>query len=451
VEETDPEGRLLSRRVLQKAAEGARAAVPEAHSGEAGWRYLVQRAQWLAGEVGEGLPAVPGGALRRWAAPLLLALAVVVGLGTAVLGPERRINLLSLPLFGILLWNLGLYLFLGIRAVLRRRVAVDVTGGVFRWLRWGVSQKGGAPARLAQLWMPVAAPLEGRRLRRLLHGAALVVALGAVGGMYLRGLAFAYQVTWESTFLEARQVQGILDTTLGPAAALLGTAVRPVAPLEAPGAEGAGPWVHLFAVTLLLGVGLPRLALVAWESLRIAHLRRHLPMDLNAAYFRRRLAEGRGEARRLDVVPYSFEPTAAAVAALRGALKEALGSRAEVHLQDPLPYGARCDLPGEPPGAGPLREILPLFALGQTPEEEVHGEWLHRLGRGREPAERWAVVEAGGFAGTEERREGRARIWRRLCREAGFEALVVDLAAEPADALFRQIEAACHKAAEGTP
>jgi hypothetical protein len=113
-------------------------------------------------------------------------------------------------------------------------------------------------------------------------------------------------------------------------------------------------------------------------------------------------------------------------------LVEHLGSRTEVHLEPPLEYGGSL----EEDGARPLL----VFHLRHTPEAEVHGELLRALALHLPPEERWVVVEEGGFGGDQQRRENRRGLWRRVCREAGFEVLTADLAAD----LTEQSAAALH-------
>ena len=113
----------------------------------------------------------------------------------------------------------------------------------------------------------------------VLHLAALAVALGALAGMYVSGIALEYRATWESTWLDARAVQRYLDALLGPAARVLGTPVPDVAPLRGPAGEGpAAPWIHLWATTLVLAVVIPRAALALLEAAIAGRLARRLPV-----------------------------------------------------------------------------------------------------------------------------------------------------------------------------
>ena len=56
----------------------------------------------------------------RWlTGPAIVAAALLLGLATNALGPERRINLLAVPLLGLLAWNLATYAVTALAALLR--------------------------------------------------------------------------------------------------------------------------------------------------------------------------------------------------------------------------------------------------------------------------------------------------------------------------------------------
>src|SRR5690606_10233413 len=103
--------------------------------------------------------------------------------------------------------------------------------------------------RFAADHIVTAAPLQAARIALGLHLSAITFVAGALAGMYIRGLAFAYRAGWESTFLDASQVRAILGLVLGPASAITGIPLPDPTALEAmrlpgPGADAA-PWIHL--------------------------------------------------------------------------------------------------------------------------------------------------------------------------------------------------------------
>lgn len=255
-------------------------------------------AQFLASRAERALqrlqPRLPG--LGEWlAAPGwfgLGALALLLGafvLGAAIdhVGGGQRINLLAPPVWAVVLWNLAVYLAL---LAWPWRAPGDERGALGTMARWLAARftppAPASPAAAALLARVVAdgstltAPLTRARLARLMHLAAALLALGLVAGMYLRGLVLDYRAGWQSTFLDAAQVQALLDSALAPAAALSGIEVPRIEALrstpELAPSGPAAPWLHLYAATLLIFVVLPRGLLAAAAAWRAARLARHL-------------------------------------------------------------------------------------------------------------------------------------------------------------------------------
>ena len=55
-----------------------------------------------------------------WVKVAVVVVALLIGLATKQLGPERRINVLAFPLFGLLAWNILVYAVALVGAVLRK-------------------------------------------------------------------------------------------------------------------------------------------------------------------------------------------------------------------------------------------------------------------------------------------------------------------------------------------
>ncbi|MGH7331657.1 MAG: hypothetical protein ACREKS_02695, partial [Candidatus Rokuibacteriota bacterium] len=113
IEEVDRDGRLLSReeRTRATAAVYATAPGPPALVIEQRAAHLIEtlggRAPWINAVLNATrVPSTVG-----WILPVL---ACVVGLLTDSLGPERRINILSVPLLGLIVWNVGVYAALAV-------------------------------------------------------------------------------------------------------------------------------------------------------------------------------------------------------------------------------------------------------------------------------------------------------------------------------------------------
>ena len=132
------------------------------------------------------------------------------------------------------------------------------------------------------------------RAARVLHVAAALFALGAVAGLYVRGLVFEYRAGWESTFLDAPAVHALLSFFLSPAAQLIGVPFPSVDQIAAlrftngtPGNANAALWIHLYAVTVGAIVIVPRLALALiarWQEQRRSQ---RFAFDMSEPYFRR--------------------------------------------------------------------------------------------------------------------------------------------------------------------
>jgi hypothetical protein len=254
--------------------------------------------------------------------------------------------------------------------------------------------------------------------------------------MYLRGLAFEYRATWESTLLEVGQVESLLGLLLGPAAHLLGVVIPDVAPLRQPGSGPAALWIHLYAVTTLLVVVVPRSVLAAWESWRVRRLAENVPVDLREGYYLRTLARWRGDATRVEVLPYSLQPTASESETLKKLLHGVFGARSHVGVRQSLEYGAEVadvmaiSASPEAPDREACRVVL--FNLAQTPEREVHGSFLRRIRS--EVAERGETLlvlvdrsRYRGAVGSSERWGERMESWRQVVEEEGLIPVAVDL------------------------
>lgn len=441
VEEADPDGVLLSPQA--RAAATRRVFDDPAGSADDSVR-LRTRALVLRDDLRHEAPALER-LLHppRWRGPVVavaVAAAATSGALTNALGPARHVSVLAFPLAGILAWNLLVYAALVARAAARARRRRPATGRLARaggWLEgaWlaGLARRLGVAARSAvvadavrgfgRLWLPTAAPLIAARVQVVLHFAALAVALGALAGMYVSGIALEYRATWESTWLDARAVQRYLDALLGPAARVLGTPVPDVVPLRGPAGEGpAAPWIHLWATTLVLAVVIPRAALALLEAAIAGRMARGLPVPLDAGYARRALHSGRGAATRVEVVYYSCALDTALRERLHRALQEEAGARAAIRDGARLEYGDSAERVALPESPAPPGLLVLVFPLAQTPEAEVHGEFIERL---RERVDRagWelrVVLEVATYrrrVGSEDRVRERRATWGRLLRD----------------------------------
>jgi hypothetical protein len=280
----------------------------------------------------------------------------------------------------------------------------------------------------------------GARLEHLLHLGALGFGLGAVLGMYARGLAVEYRAGWESTFLTAPAVAGLLALVLGPAASALHRVAPGLAPppaelfsvdsierLRGPSVSGeAAVWIHLWALTTAMVVMAPRLVL-AWRASRRARaLAGDLALPLDEPYFLRLLAPSRGAGALVDLVPYSVRLSPARVDQVRGLLLDLFGSQARVRVAEPLAYGHPAPAVSPEDAAAP-RSVAVVFSLAQSPEREVHGELLdemrHELSGARGGGQLVALLDDEAYRARlgegAPRLAERRRAWERLGAEHG--------------------------------
>jgi hypothetical protein len=400
---------------------------------------------------------------RSWVTPVLAAAAFALGIAADQLGPSQRVNVLAFPLLALLVWNVVVYALIAVRGVWG---LVSARGRALGPLARAVARLGRAIPRAPAVqdaavstvlgaffaeWARAAAPLAAARVGRSLHIAAFALGLGAIAGMYVRGLVLEYRAGWESTFISAEAVHALLAFVLGPAAALTGIPVAEVPRLEAIrfGAGGAGenaaPWIHLYAATVALVVLVPRFLLGLGTWLAERRLAAHFPLVLDEPYFMRLTRLLGREPARVRVVPYSYRLTPQAVLGLQAIAARLLGPHAEVTVAPGISWGGEDALPDGLVPAGPQALVLVVFSAAATPEAENHGAFLSAVaslaGRATPVV---AIVDESGFrkrfAHEPRRLEERQAAWRELLAGRGREPVFADLEAPDHVAVDAAIE-----------
>ncbi len=495
LEEADIEAIVLRRGDRERATIAAQGSEGDLES-----RAAV-RAEVLLDVATREVPALGG--LRRVAgAPaaalgLAPAAALLAGLGSDVFGPGRHINVLAPALFGLLLWNLFIVVLWGVTALRRglpgrkmrahrlgagggsppqpwsRQHSSPDPGGIAGWLRDAVLRAGlaglgrgvephvagvlaGAGRRFARDWSAAATPLIEARIRASLHAAAAAWAIGAVAGLYLRGLVMAYRASWESTFLDVTQIRRVLGVTLGPAAILLDIDLPDnagFAAMEGPaGRVAAAPWIHLWAATIGLVVVGPRLALMLASAARALRLGRRLDVRPDEGSFRVLHDPHQGSGRHLVVVPYSRELDGNDADALLSFLHEVLGAAATVELRTKAAWGEDV-APRDSASDRPATAIL--FSSVQLPEGEVHGQFVRDVRRDAPAgASVVALIDAAAWQrrfgpAEHERAAERRRAWDRVLDGTGVPVLHLDLTLSFDEDLVRRAEVAFCVRGEG--
>jgi len=386
---------------------------------------------------------------HQWLGWALLASALLSGLFADQVGADKRINLASLPILGLLLWNLAVYaLLLGqttgrllgrpaaLPGPLRRGVAALVGG-----LRSAASDAANASFRTAYWsdWGRVAYPLAKAGVSRLLHLAAAAFAAGIIVSLYYRGFFNVYVAGWESTFIPAaaRIVQWYVTAVLGAIPSLVGMAppgADQIAALDLarnPAGVGAAPWIHRIALTVGFLVVLPRVLLAggAWFAQR--RLQRSFPIDLREPYYQRLLRRFRGTTARVVVVPYNCQITPQLALGLGGVVQALFDADARLEIIDPIPIGQE-DHPPDAICSPDLAGRFVVFSLTSTPEDDSHGLLLGTLSASvRQGPPVVAIIDESAFLkrfGKQgERLDQRRALWARFLDGAAIAHAFCDL------------------------
>jgi hypothetical protein len=413
--------------------------------------FLQQRSEQILKRLAERTPAIKpllqGHGAARWFAIGLPLLALLAGALLDRIADPHRVDLLSLPLLGIIGWNLVVYVCVLVFALLPAKKTGSAGAGMLRRFSVGNAQlPRKLPAALAAgltrfiaEWTELSAKLSRARLARSFHLAAAAFALGAIVSLYARGLTSQYGAGWESTFLGAAQVHQILSWIFAPALfifPLQGFTLADVEALRFTGATVAGSgarWVHLYAATVLLLVVVPRCLLAIAYQLRVAALRRNFPLDIEQPYFRKLSGQvGNVEPGLLRVLPYSYTLDEARDRGLTAIAAALLGEQARVMLRPSLAYGEDpVDAIG--PDAPGFTVTAVLFSMAATPEQENHGAVLDQLRRASPRGIAVLVDEssltqrAGNQPGADGRLAERTALWRQFCHSHGCSATIVNL------------------------
>ena len=273
-------------------------------------------------------------------------------------------DLLSLPLLAIVLWNVVVYLVMLAGWLMpRRKHDHPVLEGLRRWSTVGWRRTGqlraDVTAQFHLLWNAATPALQVRRWTALMHLAALGWAAGVAASLLVQGLVVEYRVGWESTFLDARQVHAILSVLLWPVVWLLpfdGFSVQEIARLQL-GPSSVGQveprWVWMYVALLLLVVMVPRAVLAAVALARAKLLSRKVRLDLDAPYFQRIVSLLHPAQIKLGIITHRPDDRAALMRVLVQE-HEVSGQLISSPAGDSLRF---MDIPADfaPPVTGPVR------------------------------------------------------------------------------------------------
>ncbi|MFZ0499032.1 MAG: hypothetical protein WAU49_16140 [Steroidobacteraceae bacterium] len=297
---------------------------PAQISGEAE-RFLVRRADLLLTRLRVRSPGVDRVLAAASGATgldrTILLLGFVLGAVIACAG-GGRIDIFAYPLIGLLLWNLAVYVILIVRAFRfprrvgqtaeaasgRQTVVVQHDGSFRRWLARlyakrvharidaFISHSVGfnaplAPGlrRFAADWCEVGRPVFRERVRRVLHLAAILAAVGLMAGYDFRGWILRQTAGWSSTVFGPFSAHTALVTLYGAASGVSGVRIPAAHDLLAlawtshtAGGGPAGQWLYLIDWTALVYIVLPRLMAVILTTLSL--WRRSLTLRTPASF-----------------------------------------------------------------------------------------------------------------------------------------------------------------------
>ncbi len=472
IEGEDRDAVLLTREDRGQADNQARVRMGGVHARHANDRFVAQRAEFATTRLTTRHPGIAVLLQRsrwpRWVGIAVPLGALIAGLLANELGTDKRLDLLAVPLLGTIGWNLLVYVWLAGAAVAGKGgTATDPVSRMIAWLA-GVGRhnldRGSALDRAANSfqhrWADLSVRITTARISRTLHFSAALFAVGLIGGIYARALVIEYRAGWESTFLGPGAVHALLSLVLGPASLLSGVAIPSVEGIAAmrwsganTGGVNAGPWLHLYTVTIAGLVVVPRLALAAWQAAKAWRLRRRFPMPGREDFYIRRLLRAAGASPgSVRVTPYAYRPDEGTRRQLTEALRGALGDGAQVRFDEPVDYGAEDRwIANYAPDPADDYHLL-LFTLSATPEAENHGALAdalkQKIARDQAGTALAAVIDESpyrthfaGQAGLDDRIAGRIAGWRNVLGGAGVTPFAINLADDTNDQLAERLEA----------
>lgn len=398
--------------------------------------FLLARARIAEKMIIAKNPTVKPIALRftppAWINAALIALAFVCGLLTDQLASEHsRINLLSLPFFGVLLWNILVYVMLFVSG-LRHRPYRDFLGmrTILGILAKTLTTK---QRRLAKSIRSLIEPFVMHFVARAFHLAAFAFIAGMICSVLLRGVGTAYTVGWESTWFASSPeivyqiialTYGVFTSFLGPMPNILDVANMRFDRLAVNAVDvSAGLWLLRMIFMLVLFVAVPRLLLALKHTLQIAKLQKNFPLDISERYYNDILRTWRSEAMSLDVLVSVNSDNQKNVESIYRFAEE-LGfnlSEVKTHHWDP----ELGEVPLTLSAQGQSQQVWALMNATTTPEHEVQGDALlqvkSKLG---DKVPLLVLVDMASyiarFGDFGDRIEHRKELWRNFCQNIGL-------------------------------
>jgi hypothetical protein len=413
-EESDPRGDVIRWDEREHAAQEALRLAGQPHGSdkedavsESQWRFLIARADVLRTRAVEVVGEIPSfGNLGTWGRSICL-IALTLGFASHGAGLSRSFDLLAGPFLLLIVWNAVVYVML-IYRMFRKSPASSQSGVIKMYLEkringlFGDVSQNKARAAFAQSVQSWLRSWTTPTLVSWFHAGSACFTLGLLAAIYARGVNTGYVAAWESTWFDPQGVASVLHPLLGPASWISGIPLpdsidgwRQLQRVAGHEGVSARPWIHLYAITMILWVVVPRCFLSMASYLRATRLR-DAPPAWNAkdSYLRRILSLARqGDDIGIAILPFDWkQPDAMNTGTYRDAIerlvRETWGQGGRARWLNSVSYGDE-ETVWEDVWSEALHcdGALILFDLGATPEEEVHGilleEVLKRYASGR--------------------------------------------------------------------
>jgi hypothetical protein len=471
LEESDTQGCKLSWQERERATREALKLAGEpgdsSHSGDVltgqQWNFLSHRAALLCQDSESSIRHVfKQNHLGRWGMGLC-AVAFIIGWTSHGLGLSRSFDLLAGPFVLVLMWNAAVYiiLFSGMFRRADKGGQSVLLAMVFE--KWIMRQSAAEPMDKSResylnsvtLWMRSWA---GPAMASWFHAGSAFFTLGLLAAIYFRGLFTGYLAAWESTWLDASGISVVLGTLLGPASILTGIALPDsieswamLQRTESHPGVAAGPWIHLYAVTLAAWVLLPRTFLAFQASHHAKRMRSAPPAwSRNEPYLKRLLSLARQDGDvGIAVLPFDIKNpalirTGAYLDKIERLVRESWGIEARACVLECAAYGTE-----ESAWHGPWADAdkcggaLLVFDIHATPEDEVHGLVLDSMSKRFSNSRGGLLVAVECALFPPSRLDVRLALWRqfaekRNCRVVPIDQSVVrDSTMHPASCIVR--------------
>ncbi|MEE4259817.1 MAG: hypothetical protein V2I62_08660 [Bacteroidales bacterium] len=263
----------------------------------------------------------------------------IIGILSNYLGPQRLIHIIYNPLTILIAWNILVYVFMFIKSFFRFRIQFDTSQFennkeedndynddegdshfVIDWLIGGLYKilfrfkakfiDNNTKVTILKRILPafwksyknVADKSLLLRFKSVMNVSAIGLLMGALLGVYFRGLFFNYNMIWLSTFIsEYETIRNFLNLLYGMANFMIDgywITDTQIQQLLLPDGAPAGPWIHKMALTSLIVIFIPRLILTTYYKRKAKHSLK--PLNLSEEYYQQDILKDRE--KLIDVI-----------------------------------------------------------------------------------------------------------------------------------------------------